>query len=199
MILVTNKSSSFSSQRGFTLLEVMVTVGIIGLLFGFVIFSYNPDSNTDKMKKATIEMEALSARAHTMAMLHQQPFWLRFERNRVILQGGDLSAVDTSSQGPSREREEDLDEDDEERSPIVDFDTFEFPDGMEVFVRRWGAPANRWFHQEKDTDPVIFWNFAENGLCEPLSLRFEIGESWVVLEMDPLTALVADETSEIYD
>ena len=178
----------------------MVTLGLMGLIFGLVIVSYNPDSNADKMKKATIELEALSARAHTMAMLHQQPFWLRFERNRVILQGGDLSVVNTSSEeGLDAIDEEELTEDGEERVPIVDFDSFEFPEGMEVFVRRWGAPENKWLHQEKKTDPVIFWNFAENGLCEPLSLRFEIEESWVVLEMDPLTALVSDETSEIYD
>jgi hypothetical protein len=109
--------------------------------------------------------------------------------------------VDTSA--PSDELgatfEEEFAEQEEEISLIVDYDSFEFPEGMEVFVRRWGAAPQAWFHQEKIEDPVIFWNFEQGGLCEPISLRFEIEKSWTELEMDPLTARIADETSEIYD
>lgn len=196
------KNRRMSAQlRGFSLLEVMVTLSMFGLLFALVFVSFNPDNSADKMTKAKVQLEALSARGHTMAMLHQKPFWLRFERNRVILQGGELAKVDTSA--PSDEfgasfAEENA-ESNEEKTLIVDYDSFEFPEGLEVFVRRWGAGENEWFHQEKPKDPVIFWNFSENGLSEPISLRLEIEKSWMELEMDPLTALVSDQTSEIYD
>lgn len=190
-----------SLQRGFTLLEVMVVLGLIALLISFVFVVYKPDSHSEQMQRVSVKLEALSARGHTMALLHQQPFWLRFERNRVTLQGGEISEVDTSS--PVDEFASSFGEDGlegvEERSPIVDYDSFDFPAGMEVLVRRWGAGSTEWFHQKKPEDPVIFWNFAENGLCEPLSLRLEIERSWVELEMDPLTARIADESSEIYD
>ena len=86
MISVVRTKSS-QSQRGFTLLEMIVALGLIALLLTFVFVAYNPDSDADKMKKATVELEALSARGHTMAVLHQRPFWLRFERDQVILQG----------------------------------------------------------------------------------------------------------------
>lgn len=201
MILVVRTRSSRFQQGGFTLLEMMITISLVALLIGFVFVSYKPDSTTEKMKKASIELEALSARGHTMAMLHQKPFWLRFERNRVVLQGAELTSVDTS--GPTEEFvdtfERESAEGGEESSLIVDYDSFVFPEGLEVFVRRWGATPQAWFHQEKPEDPVIFWNFEEGGLCEPISMRMEIDESWTELEMDPLTARVADEASEIYD
>ena len=191
MISVVRTKSS-QSQCGFTLLEMIVVLGLIALLLTFVFVAYNPDSDADKMKKATVELEALSARGHTMAVLHQRPFWLRFERDQVILQGSELPSA-------SRRNSDEDTEDDEEQSFIVDHETYRFPAGMKVLVRRWGAAQDDWFFQERPEDPVIFWNFNENGICEPLSLRMEIEESWVVLEMDPLTALVGDETSEIYD
>ena len=177
----------------------MVALVIIGLMFGLVFTYFNPDSDSDKMKKATVKLEALSARGHSMAMLHQKPFWLRFERNRVILQGAELASVDTSGGGFGDGAEGGRGDDGERRSNIVSYETFDFPEGIDVFVRRWGAAQNEWFHQENKEDPVIFWNFTENGLCEPISLRLEIEKSWIELEMDPLTALVSDETSELYD
>ena len=189
------------SQRGFTLLEVMVTLSLFALLFAMVFVNFNPDNDADKMKKAQVQLEGLAARGHTMAMLHQKPFWLRFERNKVILQGAELTKVDTTAAsdefGASFTEEEE--ESDEVRSLILDYDEISLPEGMEVYVRRWGAAENEWFHQEKKEDPVIFWNFSENGLCEPVSLKLEIEKSWMILEMDPLTALVSDQTSEIYD
>lgn len=201
MISAVKISDARSRRGGFTLLEMMITLSLVTLLFTFVFVAYKPDSNSEKMRKATVELEALSARGHTMAMLHQKPFWLRFERNRVLLQGAELTQVDTSA--PSDEFgasfEEEFEDANEVQSLIVDYDTFEFPEGMEVYVRRWGAAEQAWFHQKKPEDPVIFWNFAEGGLCEPISIKMEIENSWTELEMDPLTARVAEEFSEIYD
>lgn len=192
---------SFSRQGGFTLLEMMVTLSLVALMVSFVFMQYKPDSPSERMKKASVSLEALSARGHTMAILHQKPFWLRFERNQVILQGAELTSVDTS--GPSEELGASFAEENAEanqvQSLIVDYDSYTFPEGLEVFVRRWGAAQQAWFHQEKPEDPVIFWNFEQSGLCEPISLRLEIDKSWTELEMDPLTARVADEFSEIYD
>ena len=200
MISAVKTRPRFQAQRGFTLLEMMVTLGLITLLISFVVVAYKPDSNSEKMTRATVSLEALSARGHTMALLHQKPFWLRFERNRVLLQGPQLTQVDTTA---ANDEFGNFVEEDEgfnaETTPIVDYDSFEFPEGMDVFVRRWGAAQQAWFHQEKAEDPVIFWSFEEGGLCEPVSLRLEIETSWTELEMDPLTARIADETSEIYD
>ena len=134
-------SPSRGRQRGFTLLEMMVVLGLITLMFSFVFVVYKPDSDSEKMKRAVVELEALSARGHTMAMLHQKPFWLRFERNRVLLQGAELTSVDTSAVSDefgSSFADEEM-EANQVPSLIVDYDSFEFPEGMEVFVRRWGG------------------------------------------------------------
>ena len=203
MISAIKTRRDLRSQAGFTLLEVMVVLGLIALLLTFVFVVYRPDSNADRMRKTSIKVEALAARGHTMAMLHQRPFWLRFERNRVILQGPQLEVVDTSAGGQGEEFNQSFDDESflEDEAPplVVDYDTYDLPDGLELFVRRWGAAADQWFRQVKAEDPVIFWNFSENGLCEPVSLRLVITESWMELEMDPLTALISDESSEIYE
>jgi hypothetical protein len=176
----------------------MFTISLVAILVTVSVVSYKPDSPAKKMREAVVELEALAAQGHTMAMLHQKPFWLRFERNRVLLEGASLSEVNTSGV-PEIEGSEQLAVPEEELSRVTEYESYSFPEGMEVFVRRWGAAEQAWFHQQKEGDPYIFWNFESNGLCEPISLRFELGESWTVLEMDPLTARIADETSEIYD
>ncbi len=197
MILAVRTKSS-SLRGGFTLLEMMITIGLIALLAGAAFVSYKPDSPSERMKKASIEIEAFGARGHTMSILHQKPFWLRFERHRVVLQGAELERVNTAEVELERDHDA-LPLNEEEASLIIDYDTYEFPEEVEVFVRRWGAKESEWFHQEKKEDPVIFWNFEQTGLCEPISIRFEIGKSWVEIDMDPLTARISDERSEVYD
>lgn len=186
---------------GFTLLEMMFTLSLIAILVGVSVVSYKPDSPAKQMQQATVKIEALSARGHTMALLHQKPFWLRFERNRVVLEGAEVEAVDTRSDEEQFASDDprESEEEEQEISHAVEYDEFIFSEGMEVFVRRWGAAEMAWFHQEKEEDPVIFWNYESSGLCEPISIRFEIGENWTQLEMDPLTGRVSEETSEIYD
>lgn len=200
MTLAVKIRSRDGRSGGFTLLEMMFTLSLIAVLVGVSVVSYKPDSPAKQMQKATVQIEALSARGHTMALLHQKPFWLRFERNRVVLEGAELESVDTRSDEEQFASDDPRETDEEaEISRTVEYDEFIFSEGMEVFVRRWGAAERAWFHQEKEEDPVIFWNYESSGLCEPISIRIEIEENWTQLEMDPLTGRVSDETSEIYD
>lgn len=200
MTLAVKIRSRDGRSGGFTLLEMMFTLSLIAVLVGVSVVSYKPDSPAKQMQKATVQIEALSARGHTMALLHQKLFWLRFERNRVVLEGAELESVDTRSDEEQFASDDPRETDEEaEISRTVEYDEFIFSEGMEVFVRRWGAAERAWFHQEKEEDPVIFWNYESSGLCEPISIRIEIEENWTQLEMDPLTGRVSDETSEIYD
>jgi len=199
MISAVKIRSPRSRAGGFTLLEIMFTISLIAILVGVSVVSYRPDSPAKQMKKAVVQIEALSARAHTMGVLHQKPFWLRFEQDRVVLEGAQIESISTSVPGADSFSEELTRPFDDEASRTVEYDEFRFSAGMDVLIRRWGDAHNAWFHQQKPEDPVIYWRFGSSGLCEPLSIRLEIGESWTELEMDPLTARVADESSEVYD
>lgn len=186
-------------RAGFTLLEIMFTISLIAILVTVSIVAYKPDSAAKKMRRSTIKMEAMAARGHTMAKLHQKPFWLRLERDRVVLEGAALEEP-TVGVGLAVEVDEfEEEQPDVDATELVEYDSYTFPEGMEVYLRRWGANEVAWFHQEKESDPILYWSFGPNGLCEPISIKFEIDKSWAILEMDPLTARVADETSEIYD
>lgn len=186
-------------QAGFSLLEIIFVIGLIGILVSLSVVVYNPDSKSERIKRAAVKMEAMAARGHTMAKLHQQPFWLRFERNRVVLQGAAIEEASPALESADFDSTAEPAGDERGGTSPVTFDSFTFPEDVEVFLRRWGAPEVAWFHQEKKEEPALFWNFGPNGLCEPISIRFEIDNSWAVLEMDPLTGRVSEETSEIYD
>jgi len=174
-MLVAKTRSPRSRVGGFTLLEIMFTISLIAILVGVSVVSYRPDSPAKQMKRAVVEIEALSARGHTMSLLHQKPFWLRFEQYRVVLEGAELETVNAGNP-VGFEQEDDLTGlPDGGDSPLVEYDEFVFSEGMDVLIRRWGDAPQAWFHQQKETDPVIYWSFASSGLCEPISIRLELG------------------------
>ncbi|MEM9283695.1 MAG: type II secretion system protein [Verrucomicrobiota bacterium] len=193
------KIRNFKRQfSGFTLLEIIFALSLIGLMVTIAFVSYKPDGANQKMTKAAVELESLSARGHTMAVLHQKPFWLEFRQDRVVLRGAELTTVRTSP--IEFERDGDLFEEDVvQTSRAIDYEAYVYPEDLTLFVRRWGAGLNEWFRQEKDEDAPFIWRFESTGLCEPISLRMVVEESWIELEMDPLTGRVMDEQSEIYD
>lgn len=209
MISAVRTDSSLSvggDRKGFSLIEIMVVLGLIGLLIGIGAIAFTPDGPNEKFDKSSSKLEGLAARGHTMARLHQQPFWLKFENGRVSLQGAPLreaSQINGLDHEDGRlERGPDLSrggrsERDVEEQQVQTFDTYEYPEDVKLFVRRWGADLSAWLRQERLEDEPIYWRFDQNGLCEPLSLRLELEESWMELEMNPLTAMVSDKTSEV--
>lgn len=182
-----------AGPAGFTLLEVILAIILIGIIVGVgAAFSFSSQSKR-KIVTATSRVEAMASRGHAMAILHQKPFWLRFEPGRVVLAGADIRpALPEDEDGnPSEAWEE------QETGMETVYDTFETE--AEIGLRRWGAKPDDWFFPE--VTPTGFtstsWNFQSSGLCEPVSLRVELEESWVEMHMHPLTARVDEEDMEI--
>ena len=190
-----------TEQAGFTLLEIMFAIGLIALMVTVAFVSYKPDSAGLAMQKASVELESLAARGHTMAVLHQKPFWLRFDGRKVILEGAELEQVEVPLEG-FYDEEENLEFQRvriEDVKRTVEYETYEPEERLKIFVRRWGAQELDWFRKEKEEQADIYWEFESTGLCEPISIRFEIEDSWMELGMDPLTGRIQEELSEIYD
>jgi hypothetical protein len=63
---------------------------------------------------------------------------------------------------------------------------FTLPPGMSLSLRRFGAEK---FVPAEGHRLIV----APSGLCEPLTARFELGESWFEVTLDPLTGGAKEE------
>lgn len=165
-------------------MALMTMVFAIGMIFYF-----NADDK-NVLRKGAIAIESMSSRGHAMAVLHQKPFWLRFENGKVVLVGADVrSAPIEDPDAPPAWLSEGVAE------PLHET-VYETYDGDAIIsIRRWGARETDWIHPEEEE--FVIWQFQSTGLCEPVSIKLETEKSWMILYMNPLTARVDEEEMEI--
>lgn len=185
-------------RAGMTLLEVVIALSLVALIVGIGAIKYADGADERALRDAATKIEAMASRGHAMSILHQKPFWLRFEQGVVVLAGADVKAPPMEGELDSLLEEGSLLDDAEsllEEGQSMEMIYDELPTEALVLVRRWGAPDDAW--DEPDEDHDITWQFQSTGLCEPVSIRLESGESWIQMQMHPLTARVETEEMEI--
>ena len=69
-------------QRGFTLLEVVVVLVIVGIITGFAVLSFGTGSNRDRVESEGRRLVAMLAHQRELAMMQFS------ERGLVLTQGG---------------------------------------------------------------------------------------------------------------
>jgi hypothetical protein len=169
-----------------TLLEVVIALSLVALIVGIGVIKYEDGSEERTIRQGASRIEAMASRAHAMSILHQKPFWLRFEEGRVVLAGADIKT-------PAPE---------EDQRPDFKWDRLEGPVSQEVIydeyateavvsLHRWGTKSDEWL--EPNEDQALTWLFQSTGLCEPVGIRLEVEDSWVIMQMHPLTARVEEE------
>ena len=133
----------------------------------------------------------MSSRGHAMSVLHQKPFWIRIERDKVVLAGADVRQQEPEDQiGVSGLTE---DEEFSESNEEV-YDTLEAGEAV-IALRRWGTQEDAWIEPEEGES--IVWQFQSTGLCEPVSIRVAREDSYIIMHMNPLTARVDEEEAVI--
>jgi len=86
----------FALQRGFTLLELMVVLVIIGVLLSFVGLSTGGDSRAEQMQREATRLIALIDMASEQAVLRSEQLAIRFgeaDYEFMLLQAGKWAAV----------------------------------------------------------------------------------------------------------
>lgn len=176
---MTSTVRSCDLRRGFSLLEIVIVLLISSLVLGGAIGLMTYSSDEQVLKKTMSEVEVLAKRARASAILHQTPYAL------VIRQGGLelMPWVEASGGFTPTDRVSD-------HAPA--HVGMALAQDVKAELRRWNAV--NW--QLVGKDAVLLWRFDPNGLCEPISLRFSLGKSWVAAAFHPLTAVIREFDSE---
>jgi prepilin-type N-terminal cleavage/methylation domain-containing protein len=191
------RSPSRRSPRGFTLIEIVMVLAIAGVVLGGAVGYLIYSADERALRDASGEIELLAKRARAAAILKQTPYALEFREGYVRLMpfaeaGGDEK---TTALGRTIGGDRVNPDDDPDAPPARQPSRQEYrvPNGMELLVKRWNTDV--WLSCLKDA--VHIWRFDPDGLCEPLSLRFETENSWAEDAYHPLTATIRESTMEV--
>ena len=185
------------SGGGFTLLEMVIVIAIIAVMTGGVVSLMVYNTSKKKLQRTGGEVEAFAKRARAIAILRQTPYALEFHNGTVRLSPWVEAGIEDPEELAEIIAREEMTEDGEQVRPasIPVRDEFSLDEDMVIGVRRWGSEELIVFDNERTR---VAWRFDPNGLCEPISVRYEIdeGKSWLEQDYHPLTASVRDYTME---
>jgi type II secretion system protein H len=162
-------------RAGFTLVEIMVVVAIMGLLLGLALMNFHALNKKEPLEQAVSDLEGLCRRARTEAIVKSRPMDLtldsegrRFElataphaQNAPDLETGLLVATVQEA---------------------VALDQAVLPPGVEFEIILPEEPP------DSETPGVVVIRFYPNGTAEPLeALMIMSGEGVYTLVLDPVT------------
>lgn len=168
-------------------MEIVIVLAISAVVMGGAVGLMVYSSNERVLRNASGEIELLAKRARTTAILLQTPYALEFRENVVrLLPLAEAGQDEKRTVGGRRIGGEPVIREGGERWEYA------LEDGVRVLVRRWNA--SEWLATGKDT--VHVWRFDPNGLCEPISVRLTVDQSWSEDTYHPLTATIRESQLE---
>lgn len=154
-----------SRAGGFTLLELMIVLVIIMLVVGLGTMSFDGVMQEQELRKPVLEFKDLAAEAVRRATLYERPQVLIFDKAGVVMPLRMPRAGDDTP---------------------VPVKRCVLPPDMSLSLRRFGAER---FAPAEGQRLII----SPSGLCEPLTARFDRGQSWFEVTLDPLTGAAKEE------
>ncbi|RYD49725.1 MAG: prepilin-type N-terminal cleavage/methylation domain-containing protein, partial [Verrucomicrobiaceae bacterium] len=174
-------------SRGFTLIEIVIVLAIAAIIMGGAVGVMVYSSDERVLRNASGEIELLAKRARTIAILNQTPYALEFREGVVRLLPLAQAGMDQK-----KLKHNIFTNQDSKPANTSDNRQLTLDDGMEVRIRRWNSED--WLSTAKNT--VHVWRFDPDGLCEPISVRLILGNSWSEDTYHPLTATIRDSQLE---
>jgi prepilin-type N-terminal cleavage/methylation domain-containing protein len=166
---------------GFTLIEIMVVLGIIGLLVGIGMYGAKFYEESQKIHKPIDELKVLAKKAWHRSVTEQRDWEIVISKNSLELRPKQAALAE--DQRFFTEGDKALGRGDGvEFVPLKD-------EEASLAVRRFGE--EQWFDPRPD-----YWVFKQSGICEPLMFRVERRGHWVEVRFDALTAGVQWEESD---
>ncbi|MEM8955485.1 MAG: type II secretion system protein [Verrucomicrobiota bacterium] len=185
-----------TQRDGFTILEMLISLFLIMLILSVAIYSIGSMSKERRLMHPATELRSFAKKALKSSVAEQRSYSIYFLPGAFVLE--ETYPVET-------EEEEEVDlggtvlggDDEEADRPSIEEMVVslrhDLAEDVVLEVRRWNG--TEWIIGEEEIPQE--WEFTPSGLCEPLSVRFSIGEDYVELDFNPLTAGVEEERSYI--
>jgi prepilin-type N-terminal cleavage/methylation domain-containing protein len=191
-VAIIQQRSLRSSVRGFTLLEMVIVLALIGMAMGGAIAMFIVTSSERQLKSAAADLELLSKKARSIAMVQQRPYAITFFDNSARLSPlAEAGYTDEELEARLEMEQEAIDD----GMPAPKFPPVRETMTLDQFalsVRRWGAVN---FVPMLRNDPQV-WRFDPNGICEPMSVRIDYDDGWMEMDFHPLSAGIRDSSME---
>lgn len=164
---------------GYTILEIVLVIAIGAALVGLAVPVVDGMVRGEKLREPARKLEVLAVTARIRAIEEQRPYQIVFDPAGFRLEAD-----------PAFPRRIGLTQKGEPPPPPAELQKtadYRLPAGVSMEVRSW--PLLQWERPVHRT-----WIFPPAGLCEPLTVRFTLGDAWFMSEYDPMTGWTADET-----
>lgn len=159
-------------SRAFSLLEILITLGIIALFTGFFVLRYDDSAEEESIGPVASGLQKMARKAKRRAYAFRQDQYVVFTKDRIIL----TETPDKHLSAGSLTSEED---------PAIEMLTIP-PAVTTTFQSRENKEWN------KNLD--FAWRFRSSGLSDPVKVRFSMNGGFSILDFHVLTA-IADEES----
>jgi Tfp pilus assembly protein FimT len=174
---------------GFTLLEIVIVLIIAALVVGGSIATVMLNDSERILRNQSGEIELLARKARTSAILHQTPYAIEFHPNTIKLLPLSQSIQNkyTTSIG------EEIGGSNKTPTAPRANQSLSLDPNILITIRRWNTAE--FITPKKTVIPV--WRFDPDGLCEPITVRLTLDNSYAQDTYHPLTATIADSELEV--
>jgi prepilin-type N-terminal cleavage/methylation domain-containing protein len=178
-------------KKGFTLIEIVIVLLVIGVITAGIIASLTINSSERILTTQSGEIELLAKKARTVAILHQTPYAIEFHPGSVKLVPLTLSGNSerTTAQGNEIGG---TSSDSTKRASVQE--TINIDSDIQLTIRHWNTEV----FLTPDDKNIPVWRFDPDGLCEPITVRLVMENSYAQDTYHPLTATIADSELEAY-
>ena len=167
-------NSTWHNARGFTLVEMMVVVAIMGILLGMAVINFRAINQKEPLDQAVSDVEGLCRRARSEAIVKSRPMDLTLDSSSGLLWLATaphaVNALDSETGLLAATVEEAVALDQASLPPEVKLEIVVPEDSM-----------------DSETPGVVVIRFYPNGTAEPLeALMMMAGEGVYTLVLDPV-------------
>jgi prepilin-type N-terminal cleavage/methylation domain-containing protein len=173
---------------GFTLIEIVMVLALAAVIMGGAVGVMVYSSDERALRKASGQIELLAKKARTLSILHQTAYSLEFSEGAIRLVPLAQAGMDGKKGFSFRKNNPDPKTADADEDRQIKLES-----GMTLSFRHWNS--SEWLSTAKRS--VHIWRFDPDGICEPISIRLALGDSWAVDTFHPLTATIRDSELEV--
>ncbi|MBK1832230.1 hypothetical protein JIN77_15940 [Verrucomicrobiaceae bacterium R5-34] len=167
-------------------MEMVFVLGMIAVLVTWLTLSVTTVETEEQLRRSASDIEIMAKRARNIAVRQQRPYQLTISEESV-------SFKPLHSQSDEVYFEDSIDDE----SPRQEFEDVvaseETDENVKLEIKRW--MSDEWVEIQGDRTVVL--TLDPVGLVEPISVRCTVGKSWLMQELNPLTAGVRDEEMSI--